>query len=108
MVGLLPETTTVPAAWPSRLWRQMKDKGRNHSSQFEAKASLAAAQSDKTITEQLDSLMSPENSWRVFLNEKNKLRWESSAGIVSSQPTRNFGQWIADLFYGLLPIENQL
>jgi putative cardiolipin synthase len=62
----------------------------------------------RQVREQLNLLMSPDNSWRVFLNDKNKLRWESSAGIVSSQPARNFWQRIPDFFYGLLPIEKQL
>lgn len=69
---------------------------------------IECAELSRQLSEQLDLLMSPDNSWRVFLNDRNKLRWESSAGIVSSQPARNFGQRIADIFYGLLPIEKQL
>jgi putative cardiolipin synthase len=56
----------------------------------------------------LDSLMTPENAWRVFLNQKNKLRWESSAGVVSKQPALGFSQRVSDFFYRLLPIEGQL
>jgi hypothetical protein len=44
------------------------------------------------LAEHFDTLMAPENAWRVYLNEKNKLRWESSSGIVSTQPARSFGQ----------------
>jgi putative cardiolipin synthase len=53
-------------------------------------------------------MMAPENAWRVYLNEDNQLRWESSSGTVSSQPARSFGQRIADFFFRLLPIESQL
>jgi putative cardiolipin synthase len=60
------------------------------------------------LADYLEFLMSPENTWRVYLNDRNKLRWESSAGVVSSQPARSFCQRLADFFYGLLPIENQL
>jgi putative cardiolipin synthase len=75
---------------------------------------IECAELSRQVSEQLNLLMSPDNSWRVFLNERvflndrNKLRWESSAGVVSSQPARNFWQRIADVFYGLLPIEKQL
>jgi putative cardiolipin synthase len=69
---------------------------------------IESAELSRQVRQQLNVLMSPDNSWRVFLNDKNKLRWESSAGIVSSQPARNFWQRIPDFFYGLLPIEKQL
>ena len=52
--------------------------------------------------------MQPENAWRVDIDEKNRLTWTSSAGTVYRQPARHFGQRIADFFYGLLPIEDQL
>jgi len=57
---------------------------------------------------QFDIMMAPENAWRVYLNEDNQLRWESSSGTVSRQPARSFGQRIADFFFRLLPIESQL
>jgi putative cardiolipin synthase len=62
----------------------------------------------KELARQFDIMMAPENAWRVYLNEDNQLRWESSSGTVSSQPARSFGQRIADFFFRLLPIESQL
>ncbi len=62
----------------------------------------------KQLAEHFDELMSPENAWRVYLDEKNKIRWESISGKVSRQPARSFGQRIADFFFRLLPIEGQL
>jgi len=60
------------------------------------------------LANQFDIMMAPENAWRVYLNSENHLRWESSAGIVSRQPARSFGQRIADFFFRLIPIESQL
>ncbi|MFC1859562.1 phospholipase D-like domain-containing protein [Thermodesulfobacteriota bacterium] len=60
------------------------------------------------LADQFDGLMTPENAWRVTVNEKNQLSWESSAGIVYMQPARSFWQRIADFFFRLLPIESQL
>ena len=62
----------------------------------------------KQLADYVDSLLSPDNAWRVYLNEKDKMRWDSTAGVVSSQPARSFCQRIADFFYRLLPIEKQL
>ena len=69
---------------------------------------IQSAGLSKQLAEHFDALMAPENAWRVYLNEKNKLRWESSLGTVSRQPARSFGQRIADFFFRLLPIEGQL
>jgi len=56
----------------------------------------------------LDQLFKPENSWRVGLDEKGKLYWESSAGRVTKQPVRSSGQRFSDWFWGLFPLENQM
>ena len=60
------------------------------------------------ITNGFDLLTSPENAWRVTVNDEDKLQWESSEGVVYSQPARHFGQRIADFFLRILPIESQL
>jgi len=60
------------------------------------------------LAEQFDVLMSPENAWRVYVNEDKELRWESSSGTVSIQPARSFWQRISDFFWRLLPIESHL
>ncbi len=62
----------------------------------------------KELAEQFDIMMSSENAWRIYINDDNQLRWESSSGTVFLQPARSFGQRIADLFFRLLPIESQL
>lgn len=60
------------------------------------------------LAHQFDTLMDPDNSWHVFVDENNYLTWKSSSGTVLSQPARSFWQRIADFFYRLLPIEKQL
>jgi putative cardiolipin synthase len=56
----------------------------------------------------LKKLMQPDNAWRVYLNEDDHLRWESSEGTVSRQPARSGWQRIVDFFLRLLPIESQM
>jgi putative cardiolipin synthase len=60
------------------------------------------------LAEQFDTMMSPENAWRVYVNDDNQLRWESSSGTVSIQPARSFWQRISDFFWRLIPVESQL
>jgi putative cardiolipin synthase len=56
-----------------------------------------------------DRDLTPENSWRVSLNEKGELIWESSDGIVGApQPARTLWQRIQVFFFSLMPIEDQL
>lgn len=62
----------------------------------------------RELAETFTQLMDPKNSWKVYLNKNNALRWKSSTATISSQPARGFGQRIADFFYRLLPIESQL
>jgi putative cardiolipin synthase len=60
------------------------------------------------IAQQVEQDLKPGNAWRVTLEEDDRLSWHSSAGTVYRQPARHFGQRIADFFYGLLPIKDQL
>jgi putative cardiolipin synthase len=60
------------------------------------------------VADLIEHDMQPENAWRVDIDENNRLTWTSSAGTVYRQPARHFGQRIADFFYGLLPIKDQL
>ena len=60
------------------------------------------------LADQFETLMQPDNSWRVYLNDDDLLRWESSSRTVGMQPARSFGQRISDFFLRLLPLESQL
>jgi putative cardiolipin synthase len=52
--------------------------------------------------------MAPENSWRVTIGEDGRLRWSSTAGTVTSQPSQDFWRQIEDGIFGLFPVEKHL
>jgi putative cardiolipin synthase len=60
------------------------------------------------LAKQMEAMMSPANAWRLYLNDKNELRWESQEGTRTYQPGRSAGQHFSDFFYQFLPIESQL
>lgn len=62
----------------------------------------------QNVADTLEQDMSPANAWRVSLSEDGQLQWASNAGVRHLQPARHFGQRIADFFFGLLPIKDQL
>lgn len=51
--------------------------------------------------------ISPEAAWRVFLDERGRLRWESSAGVEKKQPAKGLIQRITAFFINWLPLESQ-
>ena len=55
-----------------------------------------------------DLLASPENSWRVTIQEDNQLKFTSATKETNFQPARGFGQRIKSFLFWLLPIEGQL
>jgi putative cardiolipin synthase len=67
---------------------------------------------DDEFAQQLASMLEkdldPDNSWRVGLDEKDRLYWESSAGRVHRQPAQSGWQRAADWFFGLFPLANQI
>jgi len=69
---------------------------------------IESAALGEDLAQLFDDMMSPENAWRVSLDKNDRLRWESSKGVVTRQPARTTGQRIADFFFRLLPIESQL
>jgi putative cardiolipin synthase len=67
---------------------------------------------DAEFAEQLASMLEkdidPDNAWRVGLDEKGRLYWESSAGRVHRQPAQSGWQRAEDWFFGLFPLANQI
>jgi putative cardiolipin synthase len=67
---------------------------------------------DDEFAQQLMSMLEkdidPDTSWRVGLDEKARLYWESSAGRVHRQPAQSGWQRAADWFFGLFPLANQI
>ncbi len=62
----------------------------------------------KELAARIDDWSTPENAWQVTVDDRKRLRWESSEGTVTIQPARSFGQRISDFFFQFLPIESQL
>jgi len=52
--------------------------------------------------------MAPENAWRVFLDDRDRLVWQNSDRSVTRQPARGRTQRVKDWLYGLLPIKRHL
>jgi putative cardiolipin synthase len=51
---------------------------------------------------------SPDNSWRVELDEEGNMSWHSSEGVLTRQPAGSLWRRVADFFYGLMPIDKQM
>jgi putative cardiolipin synthase len=51
--------------------------------------------------------ISPEAAWRVFRDDRGRLRWESSAGVVRSQPALGPLQRLKTFLINLLPLKSQ-
>jgi putative cardiolipin synthase len=51
--------------------------------------------------------ISADAAWRVYRNDKGRLRWESSAGIEKKQPALGLMQRITAFFINLLPLKSQ-
>ncbi len=60
------------------------------------------------LSEQAERMMAPANAWRVYLDEKDRMRWTSAEGTRTSQPARSRWQRVQDFFYRWIPIEGQL
>ena len=60
------------------------------------------------VADLIERDMDPDNAWRVTLDDQGRLTWTSGKGTTHLQPARGFGQRIADFFFGLLPIKDQL
>jgi putative cardiolipin synthase len=56
----------------------------------------------------IDRLMEPENSWRVELDHRGRVRWCSDAGERTRQPARGPLQRAANRLLGLLPLHDYI
>ncbi len=57
------------------------------------------------LSQKIEYLMQPENSWRVQLNENGKVIWVSGDNILTRQPAQSGWQRFLDLFFKLFPKE---
>lgn len=50
----------------------------------------------------------PVNSWRLTLNEDDRIEWISHDGVLSQQPANSTGQRLMDWLFGLFPINAEM
>lgn len=56
----------------------------------------------------IEALMTPENSWRVALDNDGRVTWTNDAETTYRQPARSLGQRIADKVFEILPIDRYI
>lgn len=56
------------------------------------------------LTDLIERDISPEAAWRVYFDERGRLRWNSSAGTLKNQPALGPMQRVAAFFINLLPL----
>lgn len=60
------------------------------------------------LAEFLQEIMKPDNSYRLFRTDDNKIRWQAADKNLTGQPSRGLVQTLGDFFGAFLPIEGQL
>jgi putative cardiolipin synthase len=59
------------------------------------------------LSDLIERDISPDAAWRVYQDERGRLRWVSSAGTVTKQPALGFLQRVTAFFINWLPLESQ-
>ena len=62
----------------------------------------------EAIASGIESALQPENSWRVKLDDEDRLLWVSGETVVRKDPARTFGQRFQSGFFGLFDLDDQL
>jgi putative cardiolipin synthase len=57
----------------------------------------------RSLAEQMEADMRPENSWQVQIDGAGGLRWVSDGGTLDRQPARSFWQRVENLVFKLFP-----
>ena len=57
------------------------------------------------LSQKIENIMQPENSWRVQLDQNGKLMWVSGDEILTRQPAQSFWQRVQDVFFKIFPKE---
>ena len=52
--------------------------------------------------------MAPQNAWRLRLDDKGDLAWESADGTLTRQPSQTFWRRVENGIFGLFPLEQHL
>ena len=61
----------------------------------------------RLLSDLIERDLSPDAAWRVYQDERGRLRWVSSAGTVKKQPALGFIQRVTSFFINWLPLESQ-
>ena len=56
----------------------------------------------------MEQAMAPENAWRLRLDDKGDLAWESANGTLTQQPSQSFWRRVQNGIFGLFPLEQHL
>ncbi len=56
----------------------------------------------------MEHAMSAENAWRLRLDDKGGLAWESADGTLTRQPSQSFWRRVQNGIFGLFPLEQHL
>jgi putative cardiolipin synthase len=59
------------------------------------------------VTALIERDISPENAWRVTMDERGWLTWSSADEVVGRQPAKGFVQRAIEFLLNLLPLKNQ-
>jgi phosphatidylserine/phosphatidylglycerophosphate/cardiolipin synthase-like enzyme len=56
----------------------------------------------------MERAMTADNAWRLRMDERGDLSWESAAGTLTSQPSGSFWRRVQNGIFGLFPVERHL
>ncbi len=62
----------------------------------------------EAVANEFETALLPENSWRVLLDDKNRLVWKSGDSVIRNEPARSFWQLFQSGFFGLFDLDDQL
>ena len=60
------------------------------------------------VTTVMERAMAPEKAWRLRLDDKGDLAWESASGTLARQPSQSFWRRVQNGIFGLFPLEQHL
>ena len=60
------------------------------------------------VAADIEAALQPQESWRVKLDDKDRLIWVSGDTVVRKEPARTFGQRFQSGFFGLFDLDDQL
>ena len=62
----------------------------------------------RSLKTSFQELIQPDNAWRIYLDEDDRMTWQSADETRHTTPAKNFRQRLRHNFFKLLPVSNQL